>query len=846
MIAPETEILITSEGQELLRRTLRPGEYIIGRAAACELCVPSTTVSRKHAKLTVNFSNLFLEDLGSFNGTTLNGGRIQGRTQIWHGQKIQIGNISVELRKICANIETGGSLAPSQAAVRELLPEDVAFQHSGYKIGQLIGRGGMGAVLQAEDASIQRQIAMKVVLQGDSPKDVLRFIHEARITGQLEHPNIVPVHTLGADEHGQPFYTMKLVRGVTLKQILNGLARGEEDAIRNYRLPELLTIFQKVCDAIRFAHSQQIIHRDLKPDNIMIGSYGEVLVMDWGLAKSLKEPEPEVTEDEEIPKSEDSFDDFDYSSGLNTVMGSVLGTPQYMPPEQALGDVENVNERADIYALGAILYHILTLRPSVESGTAQQMLDRVIRGEIVAPTAAIERTTKHVEKRAGPSDNQAETAEEQTQSVPAEGIEEIPTVTNLPHLPAGRIPSSLEAVVLKAMAHEQTNRYNSVADFQKELAAYQQGYATEAEHAGFVKRLQLFIIRNRATSGAAAAVVFVILFSAISLAREADRSAQALSRLRKAAPTLVERAWGQLEEGRLDDALEKISFATEVDPGNADYQMLRARLLQAQGRLAEATAVFQSAQQIRKDAIAAENIEIGTQLLATVKDAGELPVTSKAVLVHTMQRQGRPQDAQFLIADLKKQAPELRPLLEQRLNALPGWEPRRLKQTSDGTFSVDLSWLKFDSIDFLDGMPVSDLTLNACASSLTPEILAKVAALPLKTLSMRGCNLSDLGFLKGTHIENLVLSDNPFTDISPLKNLPLFKLNLRESATDDLSPLSSCPHLEELVLPKKTANQESLKSLPALKRLSRRELNNGSPDQSAADFWKNSPAEASR
>jgi serine/threonine protein kinase len=508
MIAPETEILITCDGQEVLRRTLRPGEYILGRASACELCIPSTTVSRKHARLTVNFSNLFLEDLGSFNGTTLNGGRIQGKTQIWHGQKIQIGNVSVELRKICTDIDTGGSLAPAQAAVLESLPEDVAFQHSGYKIGQLIGRGGMGAVLQAEDASIQRQIAMKVVLHGDSPKDVLRFIHEARITGQLEHPNIVPVHTLGADEHGQPFYTMKLVRGVTLKQILNGLARGEEDAIRNYPLPELLNIFQKVCDAIRFAHSQKIIHRDLKPDNIMIGDYGEVLVMDWGLAKTCHAPEPGENVEESPTLAQEEYDDFDYKSGLNTQTGSVLGTPQYMPPEQALGNIESINERADIYSLGAILYHILTLRPSVESGTAEQMLDRVIRGEIIAPTDLIDRPTKN-----------ARTDPEETQRVPKPETEEIPEAASLPHLPAGRIPASLEAVVLKAMAHEQSDRYPSVAEFQKELTAYQRGYATEAEHAGFIKRLSLFLKRHRSIAGAAAAVVLVTVGFTFSLVR---------------------------------------------------------------------------------------------------------------------------------------------------------------------------------------------------------------------------------------------------------------------------------------------------------------------------------------
>jgi serine/threonine protein kinase len=836
MIAPETEILITCDGQELLRRTLRPGEYVIGRSTACELCVPSTTVSRKHARLTVNFSNLFLEDLGSFNGTTLNGGRIHGRTQIWHGQKILVGNASVELRKICTDIDTGGSLAPSQAAVLESLPEDVAFQHSGYKIGQLIGRGGMGAVLQAEDASIQRQIAMKVVLHGDSPKDVLRFIHEARITGQLEHPNIVPVHTLGADEHGQPFYTMKLVRGVTLKQILTGLARGEEDSVRSYPLPELLTIFQKVCDAIRFAHSQKVIHRDLKPDNIMIGDYGEVLVMDWGLAKTCSSPEPGIPEEDTPTLTQENYDEFDPAAGINTQVGSVLGTPQYMPPEQALGNIENINERADIYSLGAILYHILTLRPSVESGTAEQMLDRVIRGQIVAPTDAVEHPSKRPEAE---HEHNQEVSKEKHEAPQEDTI-------GLPHLPAGRIPASLEAVVLKAMAHSQTERYASVADFQREIRAYQQGYATEAEHAGFFKRLGLFLKRNRAVSLAAAAVVLITCGFAYSLAREAERSAQALARLRKAAPTFVERAWVHLEEGRLEDALEKVSFAAEVDPTNADYHLLRARLLQGQGRLADAADAFQNVLRLRKDLTASENLALCTHLLPSVRDDGDLPAAAKAALVHTMQRQGRTQDAVLLVQDLKKQVGELRPLLEQRLKAVPGWEAKRLKQTPEGTFVIDLSWLKIDSPDLLDDMPVSELTLNGCRPSISPELLAKIPKLPLKTLSMRGCGLSDLNFLMDSFVENLVLADNPFADITPLKKLPLLKLNLRGSSTDDLSPLASCSHLEELVLPPKNLSYEHLRHNPTLKRISQRELDNGSPAQNTAEFWKTIAPESAK
>jgi serine/threonine protein kinase len=825
MIVPETEIIITSEGQELLRRVLRPGEYTLGRSPACDICIPSGTVSRKQAKLTVNFSSLFLEDLGSFNGTTVNGGPITGKTQIWHGQQIQMGYVCVELRKICADPMLGGSLAPAQEAVVDSLPEDVTFQHSGYQIGHLIGRGGMGAVLQATDASIQRDVAMKVVLRGDSPRDILRFIHEARVTGQLEHPNIIPVHALGADEHGQPFYTMKLVRGATLKQVLNDLARGDEDAIRNYTLPSLLNIFQKVCDAIRFAHSQQIVHRDLKPDNIMIGNFGEVLVMDWGLAKSLV-PRDLSPDQAEATDEEASAADIDYRNESHTLTGAVLGTPQYMPPEQALGNSDAITEKADVYSLGAILYHILCLRPPVESGTAEQVLDRVIRGEIITPSNASSKSSK--------SSTENETL---TERIPIADVQDPPT-GHLPHLPAGRIPASLEAMVLKAMSHDPENRYPSVDDLQKDLNAYKSGFATKAEHAGLLKLVTLWVKRNRTISAAVACVLLLTVGFAASLAREVDRSAQSLARLSKAAPTLVERAWSHLDEGRFEDALEKVSFAVDVDPSNADYLLLQARLLQSLGRIHDSSDVFKRVTQLRKDLVAAENIEVCARLTRLFLTEEELSIAGKAALLNALYSQGRAQDAVKLKAELELRATELAPLLQQRLSTLPGWESRRLEKTAEGTFKVDFSLLRIDSLDSLEGMPVCELSLNGCSSSISQALLESLAKLPLKTLKMKGCNLSRLDFLEGAAVENLVLASNPVSDLAPLKSVPLRRLNLLDTSVGDLSPLAACLHLEEIVLPKSAKNAEVLKGNPALKRISLNEQNNGSPQHSAAEFWK--------
>src|SRR5437867_3192431 len=176
-----------------------------------------------------------------------------------------------------------------QARASPCVVADLANQikEDRYERGREIGRGGMGKILEAVDRPLRRSVALKVLVRPGNEESQNRLIREARITGELQHPSIVPVHELNIDQNGQLFYTMKLVRGGTLLEILQNLARRHPEALRRYSLSSLLTIFQKVCDAIAFAHSQPepVIHRDLKPENIMVGDYGEVLVMDWGAAK---------------------------------------------------------------------------------------------------------------------------------------------------------------------------------------------------------------------------------------------------------------------------------------------------------------------------------------------------------------------------------------------------------------------------------------------------------------------------------------------------------------------------------------------------------------------------------
>jgi serine/threonine protein kinase len=222
-----------------------------------------------------------------------------------------------------------------------------------YRILQALGRGGMATVYLAHDLELDREVALKVLDVPDISRELAaRMKREALIVARLEHPGIVPIHDVGILPDDRVFYVMKFVRGERL------------DSFVHKTLPERLRVFQRICEAVAFAHAEGVIHRDLKPENIMVGSFGEVLVMDWGLAKMLraqKDPdfEKETTGNEspvQTPKKELPLTDH----------GRIMGTPAYMAPEQSAGEISKLNERTDVYSLGAILYFLLMGEPPSE------------------------------------------------------------------------------------------------------------------------------------------------------------------------------------------------------------------------------------------------------------------------------------------------------------------------------------------------------------------------------------------------------------------------------------------------------------------------------------------------
>lgn len=310
-----------------------------------------------------------------------------------------------------------------------------------YRLVERLGRGGMGTVYLAEDTALGRRLALKVLHEPDAPANLAaRLLREAQILARLEHPGIVPVHDVGTLADGRVFYTMKYVEGARLDRHLESVAA----------LTDRLRIFARICEAVAFAHAQGFLHRDLKPENVMVGPFGEVLVMDWGVAKVLRAASrateaaspgasPAPAADEVSPAKVAPADSAAFLPA-ETEHGAVLGTPGYMAPEQARGEAQSLDQRADVFALGAILQFLLT--------------GRAPDGLTSADNSAAGMPTRHV-------------------------------------------PGALRAICAKAMASEPAGRYPSAQELAADVARYLDGLPVAAYPENVFRRTARLVSRHR-------------------------------------------------------------------------------------------------------------------------------------------------------------------------------------------------------------------------------------------------------------------------------------------------------------------------------------------------------------
>jgi serine/threonine-protein kinase len=261
----------------------------------------------------------------------------------------------------------------------------VAGSRGRFRVDQLLGQGGAGEVLLARDEDIGRRVAIKKIrpdkLSGEA---LVRFIREIRTVGLLEHPNIVPIHDVGVDEDGNYYFIMKYVEGRTLEELIDRMREGDPEVLAEFPFERRVQIFYQLCEAVAFAHQRGIVHRDIKPANVMIGKYGEVVLMDWGIAKELQKPEA-GKDAAAVGAALAAAVGAEKKRWFSTQVGTAVGTPAYMAPEQIMGRPADV--RSDIYSLGVLLHELLTLVHYLDGKESiEELIEGVLHESPVVPT----------------------------------------------------------------------------------------------------------------------------------------------------------------------------------------------------------------------------------------------------------------------------------------------------------------------------------------------------------------------------------------------------------------------------------------------------------------------------
>jgi len=428
-----------------------------------------------------------------------------------------------------------------------------------YSASKKLNQGGMKAIWEVDDHRTARKVAMALIQDSKiaSETDIDAFLYEARLTANLQHPNIIPIYDIALDENGNPYFTMKALKGETLGDITKQLRAGNPEYLQRYSRTRLLSIFLKVCNAIDYAHTKGVIHLDLKPSNINIGDFGDVHVLDWGLSTLITH----LNEYDGEPVSWQSMDDVPLESGQTLTRylertakqrewkNVVGGTPGYMSPEQAQGTPSDIDFQTDVYMLGAMLYEILTYQCPITGKTVKEVLQKTVRGDFPPP-----------DKRAA----------------------------------ALNIPAPLAAIVMKAMATDPADRYPNVATLIEDVHKFQDGFATVAENPTFLTHTALLIKRHKLAVSLIAASALIITsvvvqsFQSIKKSEKVARNALGelqlkndyiASTARKVAPDYLDLMREQEKNYAFAAAEESLNTALAFDPDLEAGWMWKGKIL---------------------------------------------------------------------------------------------------------------------------------------------------------------------------------------------------------------------------------------------------------------------------
>lgn len=658
------------------------------------------------------------------------------------------------------------------------LLEELEIGDERYEVNSTVNEGGMKYIVDTYDGLTKRSVAKAIMKDSADQETVKNFIREARITASLEHPNIVPVHDIGIEDEIEPFFTMKLLHGENLQDILDQLKAENPKYEKLYPRVELLNIFLKICDAVAFAHSKHVLHLDLKPANIQVNEYGEVLLCDWGLARQLQNAGDEVLDDPELENLK--------SDSIELTQDGILkGSPGYMAPEQITSSVGARSYTTDIYCLGAILYSILTLTRSIEGSNLKEIVAKTLKGEITPP---INRS------------------------------------------PEREISRSMNAVTIKAMALAPDDRYQTVNELSKEVKAFLQGFATEAEGAGFFTLLKLLFKRHKEVCALIAGSVFLIIIitasfmeslkdereaaiAAEQMARRAEGQEKVARKNAEAAQFKAERADARSMEIRKQTAIHLLDFARkEYQKSSYQHSLeLVEKSLLSDPQLMEARYYYalylfgfhkfsQALEELNNYQGPLETEWLRKFCIEAQKETYDNFVTSSTFtkILKDMKTLKRHQRLRHHFLSLATYIyPE-----EQR------WKFARahLKEMSVANFKFDLS-----------ENPGGTFALSIAGSKGIYDITA-LNNLPISELDASNTDIDDILATAQMPIEKLNISFTHVHDILPLEGKAIKEINIWKTNVRNLRHISAAP-LEVIHLNNKWSDLRYLEGIKSLRKV---------------------------
>lgn len=666
-----------------------------------------------------------------------------------------------------------------------------------YTAHKKLNEGGMKAIWEVDDHRTARKVAMALIQDARiaSEDDIDSFLYEARLTANLQHPNIIPIYDIALDENGNPYFTMKALKGKTLGDIIKGLRNGNVEYATEYTRTRLLSIFLKVCNAIDYAHSKGVIHLDLKPSNVIVGDFGDVHVLDWGLSTLITH----LGEYDGEPVSWHSMDDVSLEDGQTLTRylensakrrerrNVVGGTPGYMSPEQAQGAPSDIDFQTDVYMLGALLYEMLTYHCPIIGDTVKEVLQKTVRGNFPPPG-----------ERA----------------------------------PERRIPVALSAIAMKSMQTEPTERYPTVAALIHDIHKYQDGFATSAENPTFITHAALLVRRHKLAASLVAvslAVIATVTAKSFASIKESERIAlNALAELKKkndyiaatakqVAPDYLNLTAREEREFSFGSAEKALLTGLAFDPslGTGWYQ--RGRMLLCQQRFAEAWSILSGdhGHPIIAD-ITTVNLARKYKDTDTIPDAG-IPSLVRDFTQHNM-ASGIPRlfyhlnrasfDPESRFAAIAETLKQLNPKVGE-LNFR--WTP-----TDSGEWKIDISDNPaLDNISPLCGLKISSLN----AGNIGIPDLRLVTEPNLRDLNLSGTRLNHLFELdQMTGLKTLNIGG---TRIRNLSNI----INYSKLAALDISDIEGLSISQELIWLqnlKLLTISETFRNNPTVQSLARR------------------------